>query len=133
MSPAKHAAACAATAFVLCACGTTSKPEAGSPTLTGPKPAGHGAVDDPRARHIACLRSAGLAVTERGSANLLIGTPPNQVNATFTPTPGAAQEEQITAHVQSAEVIGSALLYPGDAPDSELQKIENCLAVGVKG
>jgi hypothetical protein len=30
-------------------------------------------------------------------------------------------------------VIGSALLYPHQASDSELKKIEDCLAQGVKG
>ena len=51
----------------------------------------------------------------------------------FTPTPGAAQDQQISGHTPGAEVIGSALLYPGTAPDSELQPIEDCLAQGVKG
>jgi hypothetical protein len=35
--------------------------------------------------------------------------------------------------VESAEVIGSALLYPNQAPDGLLQKVESCVAKGVKG
>ncbi len=34
---------------------------------------------------------------------------------------------------QAAEVIGSALLFPGSASDDELTKVEQCIAMGVKG
>ena len=34
---------------------------------------------------------------------------------------------------QGAEVIGSALLYPGHTADAELTEIEHCIAQGVKG
>ncbi len=34
---------------------------------------------------------------------------------------------------QGAEVIGSALLYPNAASDSELSKVEACIAQGVSG
>jgi hypothetical protein len=51
----------------------------------------------------------------------------------FTPTPGAAQAAQIQAQAQGAEVIGSALLYPAQASDSELSQIETCLAQRVQG
>ena len=51
----------------------------------------------------------------------------------FEPTPGAAQESQIDGQVEGAEVIGSALLYPNQASDSLLQKVEDCVAKGVSG
>ncbi len=35
--------------------------------------------------------------------------------------------------VESAEVIGSALLYPNQASDRLLQQVEGCMAQGVKG
>ena len=133
MTPLRLAAACLSTCLVLCACGSTAKPQAGSPAVSRAKPAGNGKVDDPRARHLDCLRSLGQPVVQRGASDVLVGTPPNQVTTTFTPTPGSAQEEQITGHVQGAEAIGSALLYPGNAPDDLLSKIESCLAQGVKG
>jgi hypothetical protein len=34
---------------------------------------------------------------------------------------------------QGAEVIGSALVYPHQTPDSVLSSIEACLAQGVQG
>jgi hypothetical protein len=52
---------------------------------------------------------------------------------TFLATPGAAQYAQISGSAQGAEVIGAALLYPNQAPDSELSLIENCLSSGVQG
>jgi len=46
----------------------------------------------------------------------------------------AVQKGRYREHYQfGAEAIGSALLYPGTAPDSDLQPIEDCLAHGVKG
>jgi hypothetical protein len=51
----------------------------------------------------------------------------------FSPTPGAAQAYQIDGSAQPAEVIGSALVYPHQAPDSVLSGIEACLAQGVQG
>lgn len=114
-------------------CGSTAKPVAGSPSLDREKPAGRGTVDDPRTKHLRCLRDNGFAVIKRGSTDLLIGQGAGQVAATFAPTPGAAQDEQISGHVQGAEVIGSALLYPGEVPDQVLKKIEDCLGQGVTG
>ena len=121
------------TSSTVAACGNQAKPQAGSASLERSKPAGRGVVDDPRTKHIGCLRQHGLIVVERGTSDLLIGIGTQQVAATFAPTPGAAQEEQISGHVQGAEVIGSALLYPGSAPDPQLQTIEDCLAQGVSG
>ena len=51
----------------------------------------------------------------------------------FAPTPGAAQDAQISGRVTGAEVIGSALLYPDQASDGLLQTVEDCLAAGVTG
>jgi hypothetical protein len=119
-------------AVVLSACGTTSKPVAGSIPATSTK-TGHAIIDDARVNHISCLQAHHLPVIEQGQTNLLIGTAIGDPTITFAPTPGAAQEEQITNRVESAEVIGSALLYPHRASDAELQVIEDCLAQGVSG
>ena len=40
---------------------------------------------------------------------------------------------QIQDQEQSAEVIGSALLYPDSGSDGLLQKVEDCVAEGVQG
>ena len=68
-----------------------------------------------------------------GQAWLQVGTKPSGPTVQFEPTPGAAQELQIDGQVESAEVIGSALLYPNQASDALLQKVEDCMAKGVTG
>ncbi len=73
-------------------------------------------------RRTACLSSRSAPST------LQIAT----VTVRFVPTPGAALAEQIEGRSQGAEVIGSALLYPGQASDSQLQTIEDCVGQGVK-
>jgi hypothetical protein len=135
MSGAKIAVPCALAAIVLSACGTAAKPVAGTPGLLH-NPGTHGLIDDPRTAqsdHVACLRSDHLPVTEIGQTDMRIGTAPGDPTVHFAPTPGSAQAVQIDGKAQSAEVIGSALLYPHQASDSELKKIEDCLAQGVKG
>jgi len=114
-------------ALLIGGCGTTANPLAGS------NRSGRGRVDDPRAQHLQCLRDARLKVTEVGPTKLQIGSLPQGPTIDYTPTPGAAQQVQMSGQVQSAEVIGSALLYPNGGSDSELKKIEDCLAHGVKG
>ncbi len=126
------APACALAAVTLSACGTSAKPVAGSPSLNRTKPAGRGVVDDLRTTHLRCLRKH-FVVTRNGTADLFINTSAGLIRASFAPTPGAAQEEQISGHVQGAEVIGSTLLYPGNASDSNLKTIEDCLSEGVSG
>ena len=133
MRSAKLAVACALATLTLSACGSSAKPQAGTADVSVHKAGARGVVDDPRVKYLKCLEATHMPVIERGTTDLLVGTPPNQVAATFTPTPGAAQDQQISGHTPGAEVIGSALLYPGTAPDSELQPIEDCLAQGVKG
>jgi hypothetical protein len=72
-------------------------------------------------------------VTPVGNVSIQIGTLPAGPTVVFEPTPGAAQFDQMSGKVKSAEVIGSALLYPNQASDQELKQIEDCLASGVVG
>lgn len=130
MSPGKLALAAGLAAISLTACGTTAKPEAGTIRAAA---AEHKRVDDPRTAHVRCLRSEGIPVYEFGRTWLQVGTRPYGPTIHFAPTPGAAQELQIDGQVQSAEVIGSALLYPNQASDALLQKVEDCIAQGVSG
>ncbi|MGO9820238.1 MAG: hypothetical protein ACLPTJ_06265 [Solirubrobacteraceae bacterium] len=130
MPSAKLALAIGLAAVSLSACGSTAKPEAGTlkaATTEAKK------VDDPRTAHVDCLRSEHIPVVEFGRVWLQIGTKPFGPTVQFTPTPGAAQELQIDGQVESAEVIGSALLYPNRASDALLQKVEDCMAKGVTG
>lgn len=130
MSFAKTALCCAATALSLGACGAINV----KPTASSSAPAhSRGKPEDPRttkANHVQCLRADNISVREVGNADLLVA---GSVKVHFEPTPGAAQSDQIQDAEQGAEVIGSALLYPGRTPDSELTKIERCIAQGVSG
>jgi hypothetical protein len=102
--------------------------------ITVTKSTGRGRVSDPRteAGRLQCLRAHRLAVTAVGSTGLQVGQPPGGPTIRFVPMPGAAQADQIAGLTQGAEVIGSALLYPNQASDSELKVIENCMGRGVK-
>jgi hypothetical protein len=132
MSTAKLVAACAVSAVALSACGTSAKPVAGSVTGKSPN-AGHARLDDPRSIHLPCLQAHHLPITLFGQTGIQIGQPPSGPTITFVPTPGAAQNYQITDQAEKAEVIGGALLQPNQGSDAELQVIEDCLAQGVKG
>lgn len=117
-------------ALALTACGASTKPEAGTLKATT---ASHKAIDDPRTSHIQCLRSEGIPVTKFGRVWFQVGTKPSGPTVQFAPTPGAAQNLQITGQVTGAEVIGAALLYPNQAPGGLLKRVETCVAKGVQG
>ncbi len=136
MLPARTATACASLALALgtlSACGASPRPEAGSPSLRSSKEGGRGVIDDPRTRHMTCLRALHLPLASSSDTQLLLGAAPAQARVSFMPTPGAAQEAQISGQAQGAEVIGPALLFPGGMSDHQLMPIERCLAQGVKG
>jgi hypothetical protein len=108
-------------------CASTAKP-----------PQGRGQIDSPittKSNHLKCLQEAHLPVQQVGATGLQIGALPGGPTVAFTPTPGAAQAQQIEGvrSGQGAEVIGQALLYPHQASDDELKQIETCLAKGVSG
>ena len=118
----RYAIAAALTALALSACSVTVN-----------NPGGRGRITDPRtqAGRLDCLHAHHLPVTEVGDSDLQIGQLPAGPTVHFTPSPGAAEGAQIDGQVQGAEVIGSALVYPNQAPDAELGVIENCVAQGV--
>jgi len=104
---------------------------AGATTL-----ASRGKVDSPLTdvhNHLGCLRADHLAVQVLSPTRLQVGAAPAGPTIVFTPTTGAAQAQQIDGNAQGAEVIGTALLYPNQASDSELTGIEDCLQQGVQG
>jgi hypothetical protein len=122
-------------AAALTGCGIAAHPVA-APPGSAPRPGaplGNGRIDDPRTKHLACMRAAHLPAVDVGQTDIEVGAPPQGPAIHFTPTPGAAQAQQIRGTVQSAEVIGAALLYPNGGSDAELATIENCLAQGVQG
>jgi hypothetical protein len=124
MPHAKSVAALGAAAMILCGCSAVVKP-----------PQGRGQISDPRTAsgRFQCLVADRLPAREVGRTNIQIGPLPAGPTVQFLPTEGAAQALQIDGKVQSAEVIGSALLYPHRAGDGELTRIENCLDAGVPG
>jgi hypothetical protein len=137
MSSAKLAAAVALSALSLSACGIPSKPEAGTPNAIAN---GHKGLDDPRAKHTACLVQAHipfhneqLAVAGKLLPSFQVGAAPSGPTVSFEPTPGDAQGVQIQGEAQGAEVIGSALLYPNQASDRLLSAVEGCVQKGVSG
>jgi hypothetical protein len=130
MSSAKVALAAGLVAIALSACSSTAKPLAGTQAAVTKNQKG---VDDPRTTHVDCLRSEHIPVQEFGRVWLQVGTKPSGPTVQFEPTPGAAQDAQISGQVTSAEVIGSALLYPNLASDALLQTVEDCMAKGVSG
>lgn len=130
MPPAKLVLVSLLAAVLLSACGIAAKPEVGS---AGAQIKSRGGIDDPRSAHVHCLQQEHIPVTEFGRVWLQVGVKPSGPTVQFTPAPGIAQGDQITGRVESAEVIGSALLYPNQAPDGMLQKVEACIAEGVKG
>ncbi|MGH2873238.1 MAG: hypothetical protein ACRDL5_12345 [Solirubrobacteraceae bacterium] len=137
MPSAKRAAAIGLAALSLAACGTTSKPEAGTPAASAKSQQG---LDDPRAPHAACLEAQRIpvhyeqvAVAGQSLPGFQVGTAPSGPTVAFEPTPGAAQGVQIQGESQAAEVIGAALVYPNLAPDALDAKVEACVALGVKG
>jgi hypothetical protein len=129
MPPAKVIVASALGVLALTGCGTTAI----HPSARG---ASRGQIDDPRtakADRVQCLKNDHLPVQQIGLAVLEIGVAPSGPRVVFEPAPGAAQGAQIEARAQGAEVIGSALLYPNQGSDAELDQIETCLTQGVSG
>ena len=111
----------------------TAKPEAGTLKAVAKN---HKGIDDPRKKHITCLRQDHVPVTPmtiNGEPGLPDRHRADGPTVVFTPTPGAAQELQIDGQVQGAEVIGSALLYPNQASEKLLSTVEDCVAEGVSG
>jgi hypothetical protein len=120
-------------ALTLAACGSSAKPEAGTP---GAITTNHKNIDDARKKHLTCLRQEHIPVrpvTIGGLPGMQIGVRPAGPTVQFQPTPGYAQGEQISGNAQGAEVIGSALVYPNQAPAALLSKVETCVATGVQG
>jgi hypothetical protein len=126
-------AALVLSALVLSACGSAAKPEAGTPgAITNSR----NNVDDPRKKHLTCLHDEHVPVrrvTIGGLPGMQIGVRPTGPTVQFQPTPGDAQGVQIHGQAQGAEVIGSALVYPNQAPAALLSKVESCVAKGVQG
>ena len=135
MSPAKLAACCGAAAISLSACGSTHNPNPVAGSIPpGATRAGHARIDDPRlaSNHSNCLRQHHVPFSNFGRAGIQVLTPGGPT-IVFTPTPGAAQAQQIQGQAQPAEVVGAALVYPNQAPDGLMSVVETCLSVGVKG
>ena len=136
MSHPKLATACGLVAVALAGCGIKAKPLAGTVHLDRAR-GNHALLDDPRTKHVKCLRADRLPVRLYRASGarpaIQVGTASTGPTIVFEPTPGIAQGVQIQGDAQGAEVIGSALVYPNLATNAELGKIEGCVALGVTG
>jgi hypothetical protein len=134
MSSAKWAAAAVVVAMSLSACGVASKPEAGTPQAATQSKSSY---SDPRTKHVKCLRADHIPFHEltldRNKPSIQVGTRPSGPTIVFMATPGAAQNDQIQGDAQGAEVIGAALVYPNEASNALMSKVEACMAEGVSG
>lgn len=137
MRTAKLAAAAVAAALAVSACGSTTKPVAGTPQAAAQTKKG---LNDPRKTHVKCLRAAHVTdiheyMLDGRYPSFQVGSRPSGPTVVFYATPGIAQGLQISgqSQYQGAEVIGSALVYPNQAPNALDTTVENCTAVGVSG
>jgi len=121
-------------AAALAGCGSSFKAVAGSgvPAATG-KPLGFGVADQAPVPHAKCIRAKGLPAVRIGLTKIQVGALPAGPTIIFAPDPNAAEAEQIEGKAPGAEVIGAAVLFVHQAPDSELSKLESCLDQGVAG
>lgn len=138
MSPVKVAVVCALTALLVSACGVPTKPLAGTHNIQQHH-GFYGHIDDPRIKHVKCLRADKLHFHEYYTATkqhlpaIQVGSLPEGPTIIFYSTAGLAQGRQLQGKDEGAEAIGSALLFPNGASDKMLSKVEACTAIGVSG
>ncbi len=83
---------------------------------------------DPRQTAQKCLRKDKLPVTAVGVRELVVGSGAGAPSITFTTTFAAAQALELEGQAESAERIGSALLYVRRGSDALLKRVERCLS-----
>ncbi len=132
MSPCARVLLCGLSVLLLAGCASLNKPPVTKRTASGAL-VSRGRIDDPRKKHYLCLEQHHLPVNEPGPTEIQVGRPGVGPLIKFLATPGVAQGVQMSGQVQSAEIIGSALVYPNDGSDAELQVVEACTALGVQG
>jgi hypothetical protein len=137
MFSAKVAAGAVLVALSLSACGVKAKPVAGSQAAAT---ISHKDFFDVLTKHEACLtkhhikwHSKNQGGPPPGYPTIQVMTRPSGPTIEFQATPGAAQDAAIKGQAQGAEAIGSALLYPNQATDKLLNKVETCTTLGVTG
>jgi hypothetical protein len=136
MSRGKLLVACGLTTLSVSACGMSAKPVAGTPGISHAQ-GNHAQVSDPRTKPVRCLRSDGLPVNLFRASGarpaIQVGTAPSGPTVIFEPSQQAATSTQIMGQAQGAEVIGAALVFPNQASDSVMKRVESCMAIGVTG
>lgn len=108
-------AACAL-ALTYAGCGTESKPASGAPN-----------PNDKRAVALSCIRDEqGLPARLTGQKSIQVDGPGGP-RIEFLLSSGEAEGRQFQGGAQSAEQIGSALLFVNQASEDDLKKLETCL------
>jgi hypothetical protein len=124
-------------AVLLSACGISAKPQAGTANISKSHDF-YGLVDHPYTLQVKCLKSDHVKfhkflTTGQKLPAIQVGSLPTGPTIVFEPTPGIAQGIQIQGGAEGAEAIGSALLYPNQAKNKLLTKVEDCAVAGANG
>jgi hypothetical protein len=124
-------------AVLLSACGISAKPQAGTPHISKSSDF-YGLVDHPFTLQVKCLKRDHVKFRKYLTAGqklpaIQVRSLPTGPTIVFEPTPGIAQGIQIQGGAEGAEAIGAALLYPNQAPNKLLTKVEDCAVAGANG
>jgi len=124
-------------AVLLSACGISAKPQAGTAHISRSHDF-YGLVDHPYTLDVKCLKTDHVKFRKYLTKSqklpaIQIRSLPTGPTLVFEPTPGIAQGIQIQGGAEGAEVIGAALLYPNQAKNKLLTKVEDCAVVGANG
>ncbi len=124
-------------AVLLSACGISAKPQAGTKNISKSHDY-YALLDEPWTLQVKCLKSDHVKFRKYLTAGqklpaIQVGSLPTGPTIVFEPTPGIAQGIQIQGGAGGAEAIGAALLYPNQAKNKLLTKVETCTAAGVTG
>ena len=122
---------------LLSACGIAAKPQVGTKNISKSHD-NYALIDHPWTLQAKCLKSDHVKFRKNVTGiqdlpTLQIGSLPTGPTMVFEPTPGAAQYVQIRGGGQGAEAIGSVLLYPNQAGNKLLTKVEDCAVTGANG
>jgi hypothetical protein len=121
---ARHLATTAAVAVALglAACGSDSDKNPAAPASAGAPPD----PNDKRGVALQCIKGKGLPAKLVGEQSIQVG-PAGGPRIEFFVSGGEAEGQQFQGQAQSAEQIGSALLFINSGSRDELDKVEACL------
>jgi hypothetical protein len=124
---------------LLSACGIAAKPQAGTADISKSHDT-YSLVDQPWTLQAKCLKADHVKFRKYLTAGqklpaIQVGKLPTGPTLVFYSTAGIAQGFQVTGKTigLGAEAIGAALVYPNQATNKLLTKVEICAGAGVSG